>query len=147
MAGNYSKEQIIADIGSLGSFPSATLFTILPLILGRTEVFVRLLLAMIIIHTVTVLIRSVYFKERPQKIAYKNTFQRLDASSFPSLHSARAGVYATAYLSHPALTVFLTVIALAIMWTRVYERKHDVVDVFFGALLGSVTGYLLWVLW
>lgn len=144
--GHYDKEHIMQDISALGALSAATLFTLVPLAFGMVDLFLQIFVAMVAIHVVTVIVRTFYFKDRPKKMKHSNYFQKIDASSFPSLHSARAGVYATSYLAVPKLAVLLTIFSLAICYTRIYRKSHDHWDVLGGLVLGVVVGYLSYIL-
>ena len=90
-------------------------------------------------YFVTVIIRLVYFKNRPDKFAYNNIIEKIDAASFPSLHAARTGfltVFFVYYFNNMIISVILAVLALGVLYSRVYLRKHDIRDVLAGAVLG-----------
>jgi membrane-associated phospholipid phosphatase len=102
---------------------------------------IKMLICYFAIMAVSVFFKFFFFKERPNKQEYSNWLQKIDASSFPSVHSARAGAlalllgyfHANAYL----LSLFL-ILAVGVCYSRIFLKKHDLTDVFFGALLGLV---------
>ena len=82
-------DKFFEEITFLGGILFFLLFSILFLILGKPDMFFQLILGLIIIYVLTFLIRLFYFKARPKKVHYKNFLEKLDASSFPSVHAAR----------------------------------------------------------
>jgi len=103
--------------------------------------FVDLLLVVLI----TIFVRAIYFKPRPNKMAYNNFLEKLDASSFPSIHSARITSLFLSYIlyfkANLFLSVFLFLIAFLIFYSRVYLKKHDWIDVSAGFMLGSAVSF------
>ena len=98
-----------------------------------------LFVGVILMYLFTIIIRLVYFKNRPDKFAYRNVIEKIDAASFPSLHAARTGflsVFFAYYFNNISISVILAVLALGILFSRVYLRKHDFMDVLAGAVLG-----------
>jgi len=107
---------------------------VLLLSLGNLGLFIRLLIGLAVMVAVVVLIRSFYFKQRPKKQSYSNFLERIDAASFPSLHTARAVFLALVF--SPANAILVSVMAVLVAYSRIYLKKHDWIDVLFGGLLG-----------
>ena len=99
---------------------------------------------------ITVIIRLLYFRPRPKKQGYHNIVERIDASSFPSLHTARmvflAGVGIQSF-RNTITTISLIVFALSVLYSRIHLKKHDWIDVLGGIVVGVGTyfGVLYWV--
>lgn len=103
-----------------------------------------------LIYGVAVLIRLVYFKERPKKRASNNLLRKIDASSFPSIHAARAFFFAvtiTRNYQNPLLGSLLFIIAVLIAYSRYRLHHHYAVDILGGAVLGLVTSYIVEIDW
>lgn len=142
------KKDLVRDISALGSLFSYLLLMMLFLIPKRYDVFIRLLAGAILIYTVTILIRSFYFKERPNKYPYKSYIEKLDASSFPSLHSARIAFLSMVFIKHfnnVFLTVLIIILAIGVVYSRIELKKHDLKDVLGGVVVGFVI-YLIIIL-
>jgi membrane-associated phospholipid phosphatase len=98
-----------------------------------------MLAGFVLIYTATIVIKTVYFKNRPVKFSYNSYIEKLDASSFPSLHASRTaflGLVLSKYFSSYIFTAIMVVLILAIAYTRVYLKKHDFMDVSAGIILG-----------
>ncbi len=129
------------DVTSLGGAFFYGLVSLLALALGETELFIRLIIGFVLCVTVTSLIRVFYFKNRPAKQDHHNFLERLDASSFPSLHIGRivfmcitlAGFFQDNYV-----TGFFTFVAVLVAYSRIYLQKHDWWDLLGGVVLGMV---------
>jgi len=95
---------------------------------------------------VVVAVKTFYFKDRPCPIEFTTYIGKLYASSFPSLHSMRAFMFAIVFGSwignSAALTTFLC-LAAAVAWSRTKLKMHYWLDVFAGAAIGIVLGILL----
>lgn len=127
----------ITCLGGVGFYISLiTLF----FVLGRTDYVFKLIVALLIIYFLTFVIRVFYFKARPNKQIYKNFIERLDASSFPSVHAARA-TFISFFLIFSFLPNFFYTLLILVLWavvlhSRVYLNKHYLIDVIAGILLG-----------
>ena len=133
------KDDFFRDITSLGSLWFYAIFMIFFLILKNYSSFKVLLSGFIIMYLAVIIIRSIYFKNRPIKYNYNNAIEKLDASSFPSLHAARTAFLAgffIEYFSNILTSAFLVVLALTVLYSRTYLRKHDWKDVSAGVVLG-----------
>ncbi len=114
--------------------------------LGDYDMVKRLLWVFIIITAISVIIRSVYFKDRPKKQKHSSFLERLDASSFPSIHAARsvslAIILGRASEAH-LFFIFAIIVAAIICFSRHYLNKHDSIDIVAGIILGILAGCLL----
>ena len=90
-------------------------------------------------------IKALWFKPRPdhvEGVVHDNVLEQVDASSFPSAHSARAAAMAWIVIgaadAGPALASAVVLGALATGASRVVLRRHSVGDVLGGFAIGSV---------
>lgn len=115
-------------------------------LLSHQDYSTKLLFGLFLIYFITLIIRTIYFKPRPKRVEYNNFIEKLNASSFPSVHSARATfltLFTLLFFSLNSLyTSILLVLWLLVLASRIYLKKHDLFDVFGGFLLGIVT-YIL----
>ena len=139
-------EEIMREITVLGGFFFCGLIVLAFFALGFTSEALQLLVGFAIITALVVIIRMVYFRERPKRVDHTNFIERIDASSFPSLHTARI-VFVALFvgIAWPLVLwkVFLVFIALLVAYSRIYLRKHDWIDVVVGGGLGMVVFYVL----
>ncbi|MBU0456919.1 MAG: phosphatase PAP2 family protein [Nanoarchaeota archaeon] len=133
------KNGFIENISALGALPFFLMTISILFLLNQTKFATQLLVGIIIGHIVTYLIRLMYHKERPQPQKYNSLVERIDASSFPSLHSVRAMTFSmicainTGYLV--SYLIFGTYL-LSILYSRYYLKKHDLKDIIMGAIIG-----------
>ena len=81
---------IFRDITSLcGSF-FFVLLILLTLALSMQLLALKLIFGFILAWLVIIIVRLIYFRNRPKKESHSNVFERIDASSFPSMHATRA---------------------------------------------------------
>lgn len=133
------------DITSFGGAGVYALILFITLFLN-TSLFIRLLIGFLVTLTAVFLTRILYFKNRPKKESHNNFIEKIDASSFPSLHSARITFLALTfsnYFINRFVTLFCILIATLVIYSRIHRKKHDWVDVIAGMTLGGLVFWLV----
>jgi len=133
------------ELTMLGGFIFYFLLLIFMLALQQLTLFYRLIFGFLFTFLIVLGIRSFYFKSRPNQQIYRNFIEKLDASSFPSLHTARVTFLALLFSFHLQqiyTTIFFSIIALLIIYSRVHLKKHDWKDLLGGIILGLITFWL-----
>ncbi len=131
------------DVTALGSF---AFYGVILLLFSASPLLAPLLFGFFVTLAAVVLIRIVYFKNRPKKEEHANFWERLDASSFPSLHAARIvflAILFSVYFSNQYSTALFTATAALVSYSRVYLQKHDWIDVAGGILVGGATYFFV----
>lgn len=134
------------NMTSLGSGYFYGIVIISFIILGYIHLAIKLVLGFIIAYILTIGIRSIYYKERPDKENYTNWISKISSSSFPSMHSLCASFMATFFsitFGSINLGIFLGIIALLVSYSRVYLKRHYLNDVIIGIILGVIMGIIL----
>lgn len=138
----WSKE-CVRDVTSLGGF---TLYWfIIFLFIGLTEwsLVGKLIFSFFVTMGIAYVIRIIYFKERPLREFYATHVERMEASSFPSLHTMRFSALATVlvpYFDNFLAGVFLGIFVVVVGLSRMNLKKHYLIDVVVGLLLGVMVG-------
>ncbi len=138
-------EGFIRDISALGGMPLYALAGFVFLFFSLVHFFI-LFFGFMIAFLLTVLIRAVYFKERPKKQSITNIFERIDASSFPSLHTARASLLfftLAHFINNYIISIFFVLAILSVASARILLKKHDIIDVIGGFILGIVVFFCI----
>ena len=143
------KNDLIRDISSFGSL-FAYLFVLFVFLIQKNYVlFNKLAIGLLFIYAIVIIIRSVYFKDRPKKYPHSTFIERLDASSFPSLHAARITFLYAIFINYFKNYIFLilgVILVALVSYSRIYLKKHDKTDVFVGIFLGVVVYFVVnWV--
>ena len=113
---------------------------------GDILLSLRLAALYILSFGLTVAIRTFYFRERPKKESYRNFFEKLDSSSFPSLHSMRvSGIFLLfhSYYGNLFISTLFLGVAFAVFSSRYYLKKHYISDILAGAVLGLAVASLI----
>ena len=133
------------DITSIGSTTIYATIVIMFLLAGKTQIAVKLTIGYVIIYAVAGTIKIIYFKNRPRKEKYNNLLEKIDASSFPSIHSARAILLAAEISrnTNSATTIFLFIIAALICYSRIAIKKHYWIDVVGGVIFGVASFFVV----
>ena len=143
----YLKECFTA-ITAFGTAYFYSLLIIFLFIINQKTKAMHLLIALPICYILVLTFRLFYFKERPEKEDYFNLFTKLNASSFPSLHTFTFTLTATVLSTitkTTKTTIFFYTIALLVAYSRLYIKKHYMSDIFAGLVLGILASiiYLL----
>jgi membrane-associated phospholipid phosphatase len=132
-----------ADISALAN---PILLILVPFIfLGPSPIFFQLIWVLFINEIVCSLIKIIYPKKRPIAQNYASLIEKIDAGSFPSIHSSRITLtYLTLFINteNTALKITMIAVILLVMLSRVILKKHFWIDV----LGGFSIGLLLWVI-
>ena len=119
------------------------LFVIILLLISKEYIFaLKLFLGLAIIYFIAFVIRLFFFKERPKKIEHNNFLEKMDASSFPSIHAARITclflffLFSLFFFLPLAAKLLMGIILLLTLYSRIYLSKHDFVDILAGIILG-----------
>ena len=131
------------DVTAMGGLAASILLILLFI---SSPLLIPLIAGSILTAGIIVVIRIFYFKNRPEKETYNNFIERIDASSFPSLHSARIVFLAILFSVHFAnqyLAILCTVVAALVSYSRIYLKKHDWIDVAGGVVVGIATYFII----
>lgn len=130
------------EITFLGGSVFYILFASLFLFNKQYNLFFLLFFGLFFIFFFFLIIRVFYFKPRPKKASMDNFWEKIDASSFPSRHSARTTFLlifvASQYISNAFLIGFSFFLGLFVFYSRVYLDKHYFEDILGGIVLGAL---------
>ena len=131
------------DITALAGTPVYGLFWLFLILIKEYSLMITLISGFLIILFITSVLRIIYPKNRPIKQEYHNFAEKIDASSFPSMHAARAFFFSLilmAFFEYELwISVFLIVLAILISYSRIFLKKHDWWDLLGGMILGTIT--------
>lgn len=138
-------EEVLRDTTALGGIALYGFVAVLFLLLGNATVFQQLLIGIVLLYALVAVIRLVFFRRRPDRQRYTGFFTKIDAGSFPSMHSARATVLALVLsqaFKNPLVCALLALSVLAVVATRVMLKRHYVSDVVGGIIVGLAVGII-----
>lgn len=99
----------------------------------------------ILVELIGAVIKLIYPKDRPKKRTGKSFIGRIEAQSFPSVHSMRASSFALVFytltLNSLMSAILLIMMCVGVGLSRVYRERHDWYDVIGGWLLGGIIAY------
>jgi len=111
----------------------------------HSKVFYTLLIALALNEIIGSLIKILFPKTRPNGQKYSNLIEKIDAGSFPSLHSSRITlVYLTLFSTATLIVLkiaFLVVIPV-VMLSRINLKKHFLTDIIGGFVIGLIIWWL-----
>jgi membrane-associated phospholipid phosphatase len=91
-------------------------------------------------------IRFFFFKERPKKVEHKTAFEKIKASSFPSMHISRfffLSLTSLQFYAKKEFIIFIITLSLAIALSRILKKKHDIVDIIGGFIFATISYFIL----
>jgi membrane-associated phospholipid phosphatase len=145
---NFLKKQFIEvfrDISALGSLMFIILAIIFLIFIDYKSALV-VIIGLILIEIIGSLIKLIFNKIRPNKQKFANILEKIDAGSFPSIHSARTlliGLSIFHLFSSKIVLLFIALIVLLVGISRLVLKKHYVIDVITGYFLGFLVWYLI----
>jgi membrane-associated phospholipid phosphatase len=146
MISAYTKKSLLEIMRDFTAFGSPLLLGFIVLLFFGLRMYtLSIFVAMILIEVLAAVIKLAVPKDRPNKEEYSNILEKIDAGSFPSVHSARSLYFALLLFlvipTHIAPLAFL--IPLIVGYTRIKMGKHFGMDV----LGGFVLGFIVFTLW
>ena len=141
-----TKQQYIYELTSFGGTILYFLVSLFFLVLENYTIFFNLLVGIILIYTSVIIIKIFYFKDRPKKYKYGNFVEKIDASSFPSVHAARItllSVILMNYFNNIMISAILAALIILVACSRIMLKKHDIKDVGAGIILGIVIYFII----
>jgi membrane-associated phospholipid phosphatase len=138
------KKELWHQISAFGGIALSGFAVVFSYLVGYKLLSLQFLTEIVLALLVVVIIRSVYFRPRPDKTTYKSWIGRLDASSFPSMHAMRVFGLATILsinFPKPEIIILSTLIALSVSVSRLIMKRHHISDVIVGGILGVLIGF------
>jgi membrane-associated phospholipid phosphatase len=136
---SHKGAEYLRDITSIGNPILLLLITIS--IISSWKALIVFLLGYTCAELITNFLKYVIHSERPQKQEYTGLLSKLDSRSFPSIHVTRV-TYTSLFLVsiNYNLKVLITgiIFIVIISISRVLLRKHILVDVIGGIILGII---------
>lgn len=137
-------EVALKDLGAYGSFIFYAVVAASALALGDFLMFSKLVVSLVAVTLIIIFFRLSYRKTRPdmKKRAYRTIYETADNSSFPSIHAARATMLSVAIFSKfPLMLPVVAFLLLAVCASRIYFKRHDMIDITAGIVLGLALGW------
>ncbi|OIO61904.1 hypothetical protein COY26_01585 [Candidatus Woesearchaeota archaeon CG_4_10_14_0_2_um_filter_33_10] len=140
------KTQVVEDISVFGALPFYLFLSIFVMLLGEIKLFLWLIIGLFLAYGITILIRAFYYKDRPTKENYNGFIEKINTSSFPSLHSLRVTLIFCLfgfYYKSVYLTILFFFIMLLVFFSRYNLKKHFKIDIIFGFVLGVIESFII----
>ena len=137
---------IFFRITSLFGLPFFYIPVIIYFLETKKSVAIELITIIILAEIVCGAIKYIYPKQRPVPMQRKTFFQVYMAGSFPSAHTARIAALAAAIAMIYPNKIFILIGALSVIvvgYSRIYLKKHYLIDVAAGLLIGAAIAALV----
>lgn len=136
---------ILKDLGAYGGFPFYGIVILFFLLLKNFAFTITLIESLVAVSIVVIAVRLAHFKPRPgqKKRKYNILYERIDNSSFPSIHAARAVMLSIAlWTKVPVFVPLLVLMTIIVLLSRLHFKRHDWTDITAGAVIGLVLGII-----
>jgi membrane-associated phospholipid phosphatase len=136
------------QITELGS-STLTAVIALTILFFSQSLALRIILGIVGVTIISYLIKIFFFKQRPKKQSKDTFIEKVDASSFPSIHAARMTVivfWLIAYFNNMYLTIFSLIIGMLVIYSRIYLKKHYWSDVIGGLVISLAVNGIIYFL-
>lgn len=130
------------------SLANPVILIIIPFIVlfeQHKSAFYILLCALAINEVLGSLIKIFFPKTRPNAQKYTNLLEKIDAGSFPSLHSSRITIVYLTLFSFANLLIFKIIfisIIPIVMLSRINLKKHFLTDIIGGFVIGLIIWWI-----
>ena len=117
------------------------------IVLGPSTVFFKLLAALLVNEVFCSLIKLFFPKKRPIVQAHNSLLEKIDAGSFPSIHTSRITLsFLTLFALSQSVEVKVVLILaiIIVMISRVLLKKHFWIDVLGGFFIGLIGFFILY---
>jgi len=141
-------KDFIDDVSALGGVTVYSLVVLATILLGEYDISYKLITSLLLIFVSAYSIKLVYANPRPdsKKRKLPSLLERLNESSFPSVHVARISVLSVCmYSVFPALLYLSVLLIFLVGYSRVSMKRHYVSDVVAGVAIGFLIGYFIFV--
>ncbi len=135
-------DEVVRDFTALGD--PIILLILLLIFAGALSGLWLIILLWLLIEAIGIAIKLTFFKDRPKKMEKRNLLEKLDAGSFPSMHTSRSAfLYLVLFVlvQNPFSYLFIA-LSIIVGVTRVLLKKHYIKDVIAGYVLGIAVFYL-----
>jgi len=144
-------KKFFEEVTFLGGALFYLLFICLFLFNKQYFFMIILITGLFFIYSIMFIIRLFYFKPRPKKMGYNNFLEKIDASAFPSVHSARVVflfIFLFFYFRENSLLILSSfVLMILVFCSRLFLKKHDFIDIFGGIILGIISFIFSFLIW
>ncbi len=139
-------KEFIKDVSSLGSLAFYLLAILVTFMIGEYGLSYRLIVSLATVFIVTYSIKFFYIKPRPdfRKKKFSSLLERLNESSFPSVHAARITVLsAVLYSIFPQVLSLSLLLVITVACSRIMMKRHYLTDVIAGTAMGLIISYFV----
>ncbi len=136
--------EVIRDFTSFGN--PFILIIISSIFIGIEIKLLYIILGLLLTEMFCWIIKFFYYKKRPKEEVHANILERINAGSFPSLHSARSSFIFTCLFilsDNIILKILFITLIIIVGLTRIHLKKHYLSDIIAGYFIGIILSLIL----
>jgi len=143
---SFLKNKLSSWFRDFTSLANPLILLFVPLaVLNPSYNYLILLVLLAINEIVCSIIKIIFPKKRPDGQLYNNILEKIDAGSFPSLHTSRITItyLSLLFLSEVLiLKIIYTIVILIVAYSRIRLKKHFLTDVVAGLIIGVIMVFI-----
>lgn len=132
-------EIALKDFTAFGGLVLYIVFAVLFYFSGHHDIVLRMFVGLLLMYVAIAPLRLIFFRKRPETQKFSNIIEKIDASSFPSMHATRTTFLAlqmNSFFQNTMLLIVFTLLVTIVCYSRLYIKRHYPRDIFFGIVLG-----------
>lgn len=139
---SFLKDKLNSWFRDFTSLANPLILLFVPLtVLKPSHNYLILLVLLAINEIACSVIKIIFPKKRPDGQLYSNILEKIDAGSFPSLHTSRITItyLSLFFLSNILILKFFYCMVIAtVAYSRIHLKKHFLTDVVAGLIIGII---------
>ena len=141
----YWQKQLLETARDCSSLGSALFVVLACLVMSLSDwtVAARLALGLLCVEACGNSIKFFFHRERPEAQPHGGIMEKLDAASFPSIHTARSAMVAVVAGTSGDWGFVWATVTVLVGSSRIMLKKHYFGDVLAGCILGLSAGWLM----
>jgi len=143
---NFLKKKLNSWFRDFTSLANPLILLFVPLAVLKPSYNYCILLALLAVNEIVCsLIKVVFPKKRPDGQAYTNLLEKIDAGSFPSLHTSRITItYLSLFFLNDVLIlkILYCLVIAAVAYSRVQLKRHFWMDLIGGFAIGLIITFV-----
>jgi len=137
---SFLKDKLNSWFRDFTSLANPLILLFVPLAVLKPSHNYLILLALLTINEIACsVIKIIFPKKRPDGQLYNNILEKIDAGSFPSLHTSRITItyLSLFFISNIIILKLLYCVVIAtVAYSRIHLKKHFLTDVIAGFIIG-----------
>lgn len=143
------RDSFFKQITHLGSITIVSVL-LMVFIIFYFEASKKILISMIVVNLIAYIIKIFFFKPRPEKQPTNTFLERIDASSFPSVHVIRMTTlvfWIFIFFNNIYFEILSLILGILVAYSRIYLKKHYLIDIIGGIIIALIVNLIIYLIY